>query len=154
LHQKAPNQNRLRILTQNIGRKISKSIPVTLKLLLTITALLEGATGLALATIPALVFSKLLGFTPTDPSMILMSRMGGVGLIVLAIACWVSRGGSHALTMVKVMTGYNILSIVGLVYLGYARGMNGPGLWPAVILHLVLLGWCLSALRKVQPGVS
>ena len=121
-----------------------------MKILLRVTALIEGATGLALSFIPALVISALLGLTTTDPSLILISRIGGIGLIVLAIACWVSRGATHALTMVRVMTGYNVLSMVGLVYMGYARGMNGPGLWPAVLLHLVLLGWCISELKKTQ----
>lgn len=125
-----------------------------MKILLRVTALIEGATGLALSFIPALVISTLLGVTTNDPSMILISRIGGIGLIVLAIACFVSSGAKHALSMVKVMTGYNILSIIGLVYVWYARGMNGSGLWPAVLLHLLLLGWCISELKKAQQIFS
>lgn len=121
-----------------------------MKSLLIVTAFIEGATGLALAAVPAFVISTLLGLVSVDPSMILISRIGGVVLIVLAIACWMSRTGSHALTMVRLMTAYNLLSMVGFVFLGYGKGMKGPGLWPAVILHLVLLGWCMSALRKAH----
>lgn len=119
-----------------------------MKSLLTITAFIEGATGLALATVPALVFSALFGISLTGPSVILISRIAGGTLIAIAIACWLSKNGTQSALMVKLMAGYNIFSIVLLVYIVLVKGMNGPGLWPAVILHLVLLIWCLISLQK------
>lgn len=119
-----------------------------MKSLLTITALLEGATGLALAVVPAMVISILLGVSLTDPTLILISRIAGGTLVVIAIACWLSRNGTHSSVMVKLMLGYNTFSIALLIYVAVVKKLNGPGLWPAVLLHLVLLIWCLSSLQK------
>ena len=119
-----------------------------MKSLLTITALLEGATGLALAIIPSLLVSILLGTSLTDPTAILISRLAGGALITIAMACWLTRSDSHSYVMVKAMAGYNIFSITLLVYAVLVKKIYGPGLWPAVLLHLVLLIWCLLSMRK------
>ena len=119
-----------------------------MKSLLTITALLEGATGLALAFIPSLLVSILLGTALTDPTAILISRLAGGALITIAMACWLTRSDPHSYVMVKAMAGYNIFSIALLVYAALVKKIYGPGLWPAVLLHLVLLIWCLLSMRK------
>lgn len=119
-----------------------------MKSLLTITALFEGATGLALVFVPALVISILFGISLTDSTVMLISRLGGGALVAIAIACWLSRNSKHSSLMVKLMIGYNIFSIVLLVFVVFVKRIYGPGLWPAVLLHLVLLIWCLSSLQK------
>src|SRR6478752_210686 len=119
-----------------------------MKSLLTITALIEGVTGLALAIMPSFVVSILLGTSLTDISAILIARLAGVALTTIAIACWLSRNTTQSAVMVKAMLGYNVFSIVLLVYAVLVKQISGPGLWPAVLLHFGLLVWCLSSLRQ------
>jgi len=119
-----------------------------LKSLLTITALIEGATGLALAIVPSLIASKLLGTSLTGPAAILIGRLAGAALITIAIACWLLRNDIRSDVMVKVMLVYNIFSTALLVYAALVERISGPGLWPAVLLHVGLLVWCLSSLRN------
>jgi hypothetical protein len=119
-----------------------------LKSLLSITALIEGATGLALAIVPSLVVSILLGTSLTDPGAILIGRLAGAALITIAIACWLLRNDTPSGVMVKVMLLYNIFSTTLLVYAALVERISGPGLWPAVLLHVGLLVWGLSSLRN------
>ena len=119
-----------------------------MKSLLTITALIEGVTGLALAIMPSFVVSILLGTSLTDISAILIARLAGVALITIAIACWLSRSNTQSAVIVKAMLAYNVFSIVLLVYAVLVEQISGPGLWPAVLLHFGLLVWCLSLLRQ------
>ena len=119
-----------------------------MKSLLTITALVEGATGLALAIVPSLIVSILLGKSLIDPGAILIGRLAGAALITISIACWLLRSDTRSYTMVKVMLAYNIFSTALLVYAALIERISGPGLWPAVLLHVGLLVWCLSSLRN------
>src|SRR6476620_8430508 len=118
-----------------------------MKSLLTITGLIEGVTGLALAIVPSLLVSILLGTSLTDPGAILIGRLAGAALITIAIACWLSRSDTQSSVMAKVMLGYNIFTITLLVYAVLVEKISGPGLWPAVLIHFGLLVLCLS-LRK------
>ena len=118
-----------------------------MKLLLTITALLEGVTGLILAVTPSLLVSILLGTSLTDPGAVVIGRLAGAALITIAVACWLSRKDNQYL-MVKAMFGYNIFSLVLMVYAALLEGISGPGLWPAVIIHFGLLVGCFSVLKK------
>lgn len=120
-----------------------------MKSLVTTTAFLEIVTGLALVAVPTAVVSILLGTQLTEPSLILLARIGGAVLIILATACWFSRNGAKAGTlMVKVMLVYNIGAAILLAYAGWVRHFYGVGLWPAVLLHSALLIWCVLRLEK------
>ena len=119
-----------------------------MKSILTITALIEGVTGLALAIMPSLVVTILLGTSLTDVSAILIARLAGATLITIAIACWLSRSNTQSAVMVKAMLAYNVFSIVLLAYALLVERISGPGLWLAVLLHFGLLIWCLSSLRR------
>jgi hypothetical protein len=119
-----------------------------MKSLLTVTALVEGSFGLALAIVPSLVVPILLRTSLTDSGAILIGRLAGVALITIAIACWLLRNDTRSDVMVKVMLVYNIFSTALLVYAALLERISGPGLWPAVLLHVGLLVWCLSSLRN------
>ncbi len=119
-----------------------------MKSILTITALIEGATGFALAIIPSLVVSILLGTSLKDISAILIARLAEAALIIIGIACWLSRNNTQSASIVKAMLGYNVFTIVLLVYAALVERISGSGLWPAVLRHLVLLVWCLSSIRQ------
>ena len=124
-----------------------------MKSLLAVTALLEGVTGLGLATVPSLVVSILLGTSFTDPAAILIGRLAGAALITIAIACWLSRDNTLSPVMVKTMVCYNIFATTLLGYSVFVEKICGPGLWPAVIIHSALLVWSLSSLRSKASKV-
>ena len=119
-----------------------------MKSLLTATAVIEALTGLALAMVPATVAGVLLGTVLTEPGGVFVARLAGAALLTIAIACWFSRNGTHSSAMVKAMLAYNVFAITLLVYAAVIEQLSGRGLWPAVVLHSVLLLWCISVLRK------
>jgi hypothetical protein len=116
--------------------------------LLTVSGLIEGVTGLALAIVPSLLVSVLLGTSITDPAAILIGRLAGATLVCIGGACLLSRTEIEAWVMVKVMLGYNILSSTILVYATSVEKISGPGLWPAILIHLGLLAWCIKSLSR------
>ena len=124
-----------------------------MKSLLTGTALIEGVTGLALAAMPSLLVEILLGVSLTDPTAIILGRLAGGALMTIAFACWLSRANPQSGIMVKAMLGYNVFATTLLVYAALVEKLSGPGLWPAVIVHIGLLAWSLSSLRKPVPKV-
>jgi hypothetical protein len=119
-----------------------------MKSFLTATAIIEALTGLVLAMIPASVTESLLGTSLTEPGGVLIARLAGAALLTIAIACWFSRNEIQSSSMVKAMLAYNVFAITLLVYAAVIEQVSGRGLWPAVVLHAVLLIWCISVLRK------
>lgn len=118
-------------------------------LLLTVTATLEGITGLALIATPTLVVSVLLGASLVDPVGILVCRLTGIALISLTIMCWLYRNeGYQANGVVKTLVFYNV-TVVGLLVYAWTTGFGGLGLWPASMLHVGLAVWCIKSLQNV-----
>jgi hypothetical protein len=101
-----------------------------MKKVLIVAAVGEAATGLALLVVPSLVGQLLLGERLTGVA-IPVARVAGVALIGLGIACWPGPPLVGMLTYSTVVTLY-------LAYLGFAGGLTGVLLWPAVALHVVL----------------
>jgi hypothetical protein len=116
-----------------------------MKLLLIITAVLEGATGLALLLIPTVAVSLLTGAPLDIPPGLVAARIAGAALVALGIACWQARNGepaSPATGVVEAMLFYNFASGLVLVYAGIRLDLHGILLWPAIVLHLCLGVWC------------
>ena len=103
-----------------------------MKKVLTLAAVAEAATGLALLVVPSLVGQLLLGTGLTGVS-ILVARVAGIALIALGIACL------PGLALVGMLT-YSALATVYLAYIAIRGEWVGPLLWPAVVLHAVLTG--------------
>jgi hypothetical protein len=101
-----------------------------MKKLLTLAAVVETATGVALIVVPSLVGALLLGAEPTGVS-IPVARVLGIALIALGVGCW---PGPALLGMLT----YGLLTTLYLLYLGIRGEWVGPLLWPAVVLHAVL----------------
>ena len=93
-------------------------------------AVAEAATGLALLIVPSLVGQLLLGEELTGIAEA-VARVAGIALIGLGIACW---PGPPIVGMLI----YSAAVALYLAYLGFAAGLTGILLWPAVALHLVL----------------
>ncbi len=80
--------------------------------------------------VPSLVGKLLLGEELAGVA-IPVARVAGIGLIGLGIACWPGPPLVGMLTYSAAVTLY-------LAYLGFAAGLTGVFLWPAVALHTVL----------------
>ena len=90
----------------------------------------EAATGLALLIVPSLVGQFLLGEELIGVA-VPVARVAGIALIALGIACWPGPPPVGMLT-------YGALVTLYLAYLGFAGGLTGVFLWPAVVLHAIL----------------
>ena len=101
-----------------------------MKWVLIFAAVGEAATGLALLIVPSLVGRLLLGEELTGIA-IPVARVAGIALIGLGLACWPGPPRVGMLVYSAAVTLY-------LAYLGFAGGMNGILLWPAVVLHAIL----------------
>jgi hypothetical protein len=105
-----------------------------LKKLLTLAAIGEAATGLALLVVPSLVGRLLFGAEFSGASVVI-GRVTGIALIALGIACWPgtdTRQASYS------MVTYSVLAMLYLTYIGVRGEWVGLLLWPAVMLHAVL----------------
>jgi hypothetical protein len=97
---------------------------------LALAAVGEAGTGLALLIVPSLVGRLLLGEELTGIA-IPVARVAGIALIALGIACWPG-------TPLVGMLIYSAAVTLYLVYVGFAGGLTGILLWPAVAIHAVL----------------
>jgi hypothetical protein len=95
-----------------------------------LTAVAEAATGAALLIVPSLVGRLLFGEELTGVA-IPVARVTGIALIALGVACWPGPPLVGMLTYSAAVTLY-------LAYVGFAGGLTGILLWPAVVLHAIL----------------
>lgn len=105
-----------------------------MKILLAIASAAEAATGLALVAYPAIVIQLLLGAEIAGAG-VLVSRVAGISLIALGVACWPRGLLTQALYG---MLTYNLLVTLYLVYLGLGGAWVGILLWPAAVAHAAL----------------
>jgi hypothetical protein len=106
--------------------------------LLTLTAIIEAATGLALMAVPSVVVRLLLGGEISGAS-IPLGRVAGFGLLSLGMACWPGRDpvGKTA-SALRAMLTYNSLATLYFLCLDVGGEWVGPLLWPAMALHGIL----------------
>jgi hypothetical protein len=121
-----------------------------MKRLLTLTAIIEAATGLGLMVVPSVVVQLLLGAEISGAS-IPLGRVAGVALLALGVACWLAHCDQQsraARGLVSAMVLYNLGAVVILGAAGIRSQPVGVALWPAVILHAVMAVWCVACLRR------
>jgi hypothetical protein len=104
---------------------------------LAVAAVSEAATGMALLIVPSLVAQLLFGAELTGIAMT-VARLTGIALIALGVACW---PGTPLIGMLI----YSALATLYLAYVGFAGGLTGILLWPAVVLHLILTAFLARA---------
>jgi hypothetical protein len=120
------------------------------KTLLTITAVIEAGTGVALLVSPSWVVLVLLGSPLEGPASPVIGRVLGGALLSLGLACWLGRDdtqGRAATGLVAAMLLYNITVVVLLCHSRIGSGMAGGAFLPAVILHAALSVWCIAYVR-------
>ncbi|OWV97138.1 hypothetical protein [Rhizobium sp. R693] len=122
-----------------------------LRSLLLISAIAEGATGLAFLLLPNIPVWILFGQPLETPLAMLVGRVAGAALIAVGIACWRAADDqeSRATTgLVLSLLVYDVIAMALLAYARFALELSGPGFWVALIGHLVLALWCIMALRR------
>ena len=65
-----------------------------------------------------------------------MSRLAGIALIGLGAACW---PGAETRRAFQGMVTYSALAMLFLIYIGVRGEGVGMLLWPAVVVHAVLI---------------
>jgi hypothetical protein len=128
-----------------------------MKTLLTITAVIEAGTGVALAVAPSAVVLVLLGSPLDSPASLVISRILGAALVSLGAACWLARRDAQFRSssgLIEAMLLYNIAAVSLLIHARIGLGMSGVGLWPAVLLHAALAVGCVACLRKVTRSAA
>ena len=112
---------------------------------LTVAAVLEAATGVALILVPSLVGRLLFGAELTGGS-IPIAWVTGIALIALGVGC---LPGS---TAPSGMLTYSALITLFFLYLGIRGEWVGPLLWPGGVLHAVLTFLLAGAWRNTRKG--
>ncbi len=101
-----------------------------MKQVLVLAAVGEAATGAALVLAPSLVGRLFFGVELTGVA-IPVARVSGIALIALGVACWQGPPLVGMLTYGALVTPY-------LGYVGFAGGLTGILLWPAVVAHAIM----------------
>jgi len=121
------------------------------KLFLSVTAVVEAATGLCLLFLPAVLFAILLGLDNAAAAAIFVGRLAGAALLAIGVASWMARTDTRSPAQLGLLTGIFIYNVAASTLLGLAGAllkMAGVLLWPAVALHAVLAVWCFICLRR------
>ena len=121
---------------------------------LLIVAAGEAATGVSLILFPQLVVELLFGGSAAGAGLA-MSRICGMALLGLGIACWpevVATGQpAHARSALLV---YGALAAIYLTALGLDGKLRGVVLWPAVIVHVVVTAVLARAWASIRTPMS
>ena len=127
-----------------------------MKQLLGLAAVLEAATGFVLIIHPSLVAQLLFGDGVAGAGKAL-SRVAGIALLALGVACWPGReAGSSSARSTGAMLTYSLLVTLYLAYLGVVAHLAGMLLWPGVAVHAVWMLLLVAAWRRERqsPGRS
>jgi hypothetical protein len=113
---------------------------------LALAAAAEAGTGLLLLAWPSLVVRLLFGADISGIGVV-MSRIAGIALIGLGVACWPSNSASQPLNG---MLTYSTLAMLYLTYIGVRGEFAGVLLWPAVVAHAILSAFLVRARFKSE----
>lgn len=122
------------------------------QIFLLLTAVGEGVTGLLLLIWPAILVSLLLGVEAASTEASVLARVAGTALIAIGLMSGMARADTGSPALRAVLSGilfYDLAVAVVLIAAGLVWGLAGVLLWPVVVLHLALAGWCLACLREV-----
>jgi len=104
---------------------------------LVLAAIGEAATGAALLLVPSLVGQVLLG-AELSGIAVTVARVAGIALIGLGVACW---PGPPRIGMLI----YSTAVALYLAYVGVSGDSSGMLLWPAVVLHAIIVALLVRA---------
>jgi len=127
-------------------------------MLFMVTAVLEVGIGLALLASPALTVTILIGAPFETNADSIIGRIAGSALLTLGVAAWSARNDEHsgaATGLTVSLLFYNIAAAAVLAYAGVGLRLFGIGLWPALVIHVVMAAWCLvSVAPRLQTTAT
>ncbi len=115
-----------------------------MKKALALASVAEAGTGVILLAYPPIVVRLLFG-TEISGAGVIMSRIVGISLIGLGVACWPSNSNFQPLNG---MLTYSTLAMLYLIYVGVRGEEVGLLLWPAVVVHAILVVLLVGARFK------
>lgn len=123
--------------------------------LLSVTGVLEAATGFSLLSAPSWVAAFLLGAAPASSAGMMVGRVAGLALLTLGVACWVARGdavGRAATGLIAAMCLYNLGTVALIVHAWAGLALFGLAFWPVILVHMALAAWCIACLLRPAQG--
>ncbi len=114
------------------------------------TAWIELGAGIALAFLPGTAAELLLGSSVGTSVGMMVGRVAGAALLALGVACWGARRDKESRAARGLTAGmllYNVAVVALLVWAGLGQGLIGLAIWPAVLLHTAMAGWCGAYLK-------
>ena len=120
------------------------------KYVLALAALAEAGTGVILVAYPPIVVRLLFGAEIGGAGLI-MSRIAGIALIGLGVACW---PGNPDVQQLYGMLAYSMLAMLYLIRIGIRGAPIGLLLWPAVVAHVILVALLVVALFKNKTSAA
>ena len=126
---------------------------MSLRLLLTLSGSLEALVGILALLSPTTAVTLLFG-EPVDTMTPVVTRLFGAGAFSLGLACLKARDAaatSAGLAVSLVMTSYNVLAAVLIIWAAAGLGLGGLLLLGTGIAHAVLgmlFVWSLMALKR------
>jgi hypothetical protein len=125
--------------------------------LLIVTAIGEAGTGLLLLVWPPILLALLLGVDQASPETSCCARIAGAALLAIGVVCWLGRSTALGPSQFGLIVGvliYDVAATAILAYTGLFLRLVGVALWPAVVLHAALAGWCFVCLQKGSRQIS
>ena len=114
------------------------------------TAVIEAGAGVALLSFPSDAAKLLLGAPLDTPEALTVARIGGMALLTLGAAFWLTRGDAQSRAskgLIAAMVLYNLGAALILGAVGIGSRRVGEVLWPAVVLHTAMTAWCIMSVR-------
>ena len=128
---------------------------LSLKVLHTVTAVIEAGAGLVLGCFPSAAVALLLGSPLDTPVAVTVGRLVGAALLALGVACWLARGDAEsraARGLIAAMVVYNLGAVGLFLFAGIGLRLHGIALWPAAVLYAAMAVWCVACLRRTPPA--
>ena len=120
---------------------------------LTVTALFEGATAIALLIVPQTLIQLLFEVAINEPIGILVAQIAGSALFAIAIACWLARKYAKEPStrgLLLALLFYNITVPLLLAYGALYYSLISAGGILVAITHLLFAAW--GAIVLLQQG--
>lgn len=123
---------------------------------LTLTAIFECATAIALLAAPQTFILLLFEVELNEPMAILVAQIAGAALFTIAITCWQSRkflNETSTRGLLQALLFYNIAVALLLVYSALNYSLISAGVILVAITHFLFAGWCAIILWH-HTGIS
>ncbi|HEY9114831.1 MAG TPA: hypothetical protein VIN10_09015 [Bacteroidales bacterium] len=119
-----------------------------MKTFLSITAFLEGITGVVLILVPQWIVYLLFSIPLEGTGGMIAARIAGIAIIFLALLCWFSRNEKSNHILMTSLLFYNLAIIAIFLDAFFVHYLSGFFFWLVVLAHTALGVWGLFVMRK------